>query len=289
MTSTAAPSGVPTFIPQVISNPNTTVAKPEDSTLVQLGFQYALNYIFVVQNPKAAAQIFQFLPLGLANGLALDPSEVFMQSLLPLDTTSELGFITTIALAYIPSSMYNTLALELHLPQSALYTNDDTSVNTLMNYLNVAVPLTPGSTLGNSATGTGSGASATSSTASGNNNAVFNTPNQNTSAKTTGTTAAIVAGGVGAAAAYGAAMFLIARRYKKRKLSHRRSSSVLNPAEMRQSGSPALLGGAGAFMSGGRTTPGHDRNSRGSGRTGNSARTQQISAPMMAENSLGWN
>jgi len=170
-----------------------------------------------------------------------------------------------------------------------LYTDDDTSVSTLMNYLNVAVPLIPGSTLGNSATGTGSGAAATSSSASGNNNAVFNPVNQNTSPQTTGTTVGIVTAGVGVAAAYGAAMFLIARRYKKRRLAHRRSSSVLNPAEMRQSGSPALLGGAGAFMSGGRTTPGHDRNSRGSGRTGNSARTQQISAPMMAENSLGWN
>lgn len=159
-----------------------------------------------------------------------------------------------------------------------------------MNYINVAVPLTPGDTLANSATNTGSGAAATSSAASGgNNNAVFNNVNQNTSPKTTGTTVGIVTAGVGVAAAYGAAMFLIARRYKKRRLSHRRSSSVLNPAEMRQSGSPALLGGAGAFMSGGRTTPGHDRNSRGSGRTGNSARTQQISAPMMAENSLGWN
>jgi hypothetical protein len=185
--------------------------------------------------------------------------------------------------------MFNTLALEIHLPQSALYTDPDSSVSTLMNYLNVAVPLTPGSTLGNSATGTGSGAASTSSTASGNNNAVFNTPNQNTSPKTSGTAAGFAAGGIGVAAAYGAAMFLIARRYKKRRLSHRRSSSVLNPSEMRQSGSPALLGGAGAFMSGGRTTPGHDRNSRGSGRTGNSARTQQISAPMMAENSLGWN
>jgi hypothetical protein len=245
--------------------------------------------MFVVANPKSAAQIFEFLPQGLANGLGLDLSQVTMDSLLPLDTTSELGYITTLALVYIPSNMYNTLGLELHIPTSALYTDDDISVSTLMYYINVAVPLTPGSTLGNSATGTGSGAASTSSTTSGNSNAVFDTPNQNTSAKTSKTTISIISGGVAVAAAYGAAMFLIARRYKKRRLSHRRSSSVLNPAEMRQSGSPALLAGAGAFMSGGRTTPGHDRNSRGSGRTGNSARTQQISAPMMAENSLGWN
>ncbi|CAM6002787.1 unnamed protein product [Sphagnum balticum] len=91
---------------------------------------------------------------------------------------------------------------------------------------------------------------------------------------------------IGGSAVYGVAMFLIARRYKKRKQAHRRSSS-LTGGEMRQTGSPALMGGA--YMSGGHTSPGHDRNSRGSGRTGNSARTAQISAPMMAENSLGWN
>jgi len=212
-----------------------------------------------------------------------------MKSLLPLDTSKDLGFITTLGLLYMPTNMVSTLALMLHIPTSPLFNNADTSVNTLMDYLNVAVPLTPGSTLADTATGTGSGGAATSSAASGNNDAVFTTPNQNVSSKTSGKTAAVAFAGVASAAAYGAAMFLIARRYKKRRQSHRRSSSVLNPAEMRQSGSPALLGGAGAFMSGGRTTPGHDRNSRGSGRTGNSARTQQISAPMMAENSLGWN
>lgn len=173
---------------------------------------------------------------------------------------------------------------------SAIYTNSDPSVNTLVNYINPAIPLQAGSTLGSSgASGTGSGGAATSSSASGNNNNVFDPPVGTTSSKVSGTTAGIALAAVGGSAAYGVAMFLIARRYKRRKTSHRRSSSVMNHSEMRQSGSPALMGGAGAYMSGGRTTPGHDRNSRGSGRTGNSARTAQISAPMMAENSLGWN
>jgi len=118
---------------------------------------------------------------------------------------------------------------------------------------------------------------------------------QHSTPKATKNTVAIVLGASGAAAAYGVAMFFIARRYKKKKQSHRRSSSIMSNSEMRQSGSPAtLLTGANQFMSGGRSSPeygtNNDRNSRGSGRSaGNSARTQQISAPMMAENSLGWN
>jgi len=157
-----------------------------------------------------------------------------------------------------------------------------------MNYINPAIPITPGSDIAGQATATGSGSAASSSAASGNNG-VFNTDSQNTSTTVSGTTAGIAMAAIGGSAAYGAAMFLIARRYKKRKQNHRRSSSLINPAEMRTAGSPALMGGA--YMSGGRTSsnPGQDRNSRGSGRTGNSARTQQISAPMMAENSLGWN
>lgn len=214
-----------------------------------------------------------------------------MQSLVPLDTNAQLGYITTLALAYIPENMVSTLGLDLHIPASALYNNAVPGIYSLMNFIDPAIPLTPGSTLtGSEATGTGSGNSATST--SSTNGGVFNTAEQNASPSVVKSTAGIAAAAIGGAAAYGAAMFFIARRYKRKKQSHRRTSSLMNPSEMRQSGSPALFGG-GAIMSGGRASPGgatHDRNSRGSGRSaGNSARTQQISAPMMAENSLGWN
>ncbi|KAE8443509.1 hypothetical protein EG329_001821 [Mollisiaceae sp. DMI_Dod_QoI] len=287
--SSSAPTGVPTNLPKVISNPNATVAPPE-TTLIQVGFLYPLNYDFVVGNPLSSAQIFQYLPEGIANGLGLNPNMVVMKSLIPMDTTQQLGFITTLAQMYIPSNMVSTLSLDLHIPTAAIYNNEDQSVNTLVNYINPAIPILSGSTLGTTgASGTGSGSAATSSSASSNNNNVFDPQTGTTSTKVSGTTAGIALAAIGGSAAYGVAMFLVARRYKRRKQSHRRSSSVTNPSEMRQSGSPALMGGAGAFMSGGRTSGGNDRNSRGSGRTGNSARTAQISAPMMAENSLGWN
>jgi hypothetical protein len=287
VSATSGPTGVPASLPKVITPPDGTVSQPEDTSLIQVGFLYPLNYKFVVSNSLSSAQIFQYLPIGIAYGLGLRQDQVTMKALLPLDTSAKMDFITTLAQAWIPTSMVSTLGLDLHIPTSALYNNPDASVNTLVNYINPAIPLTPGEGLGGGASGTESGGAATSTSASGNS-AVFNTDAQNQSAAARGTTAGVAMGIVGGAAAYGAAMFLLARRYKRRRTSHRRSSSVMNPSEMRQSGSPALMGGA--FMSGGRMTPGNDRNSRGSGRSaGNSARTQQISAPMMAENSLGWN
>jgi hypothetical protein len=267
------------------------VDAPADSTLIQIGFLYQLNYPFVVENPVSSAQIYALLPEGLAYGLGLNVSQIVMKSLVPLNTTAQLGYITTIALAYIPETMVNTLSLDLHIPSALIYHNPSTNVNALMNYIDPAIPIFPGSTLtGAEATGTGTAEAATSTVP---NSSVFNSASQQQSSSVAGKAAAIATGCVGAAAAYGAAMFFIARRYKKRRQSHRRSSSTFGSGpEMMQSGSPALLG-ANAIMSGGRTSPGentYDRNSRGSGTSaGHSARSQQISGPMMAENSLGWN
>lgn len=283
---------VPTGAPQVISPPSGIPDAPPDTTLIQVGFLYPLNYAFVVSTPMSSAQVFEFLPAGIANGLGLSASDVTMHSLIPYDTSNDLGYITTLALAYIPNSFETTLSNAVKTPLSALYSSTDSSISTMMNYINPAIGIIPGSGLDDgSSTGTSGAKSAATSTASSNNNDIFNTDEQNTTSKVAGTTAGAVVGAVGGAAAYGAAMFFIARRYKKKRASHRRASSLTNPNEMRYTGSPALMGGA-PMMSGGRGSAGvmpDGRDSRGSGRTGNSARTAQISAPMMAENSLGWN
>jgi hypothetical protein len=258
--------------------------------LIQLGFLFSLNYQFVVANSTSSLQIFAYLPPCIADGLGLKPEEIVMHSLVPYNTQATLGYITTIALAFIPTNMVTTLQLDLHSPMATIYNNPDVTLNTLANYINPAIPITGSLIGGSGASGTGSSSVATSGAASGNGG-VFNPDSQDQTPAVQGATAGIVVGAVGAAAAYGAAMFFVARRYKRRKQGHRRSSSIQSPAEMRQSSSQVLMGGV--FMSGGRTTPSAaptGRDCRGSGRSaGNSARTQQISAPMMAENSLGWN
>lgn len=230
------------------------------------------------------------MPPGIAYALNIDEGEVQMHSLVPWDTTMSTGYITTLVWAYIPSSMVDTLSMAIHAPKSALYTNPDASISTLMSYINPTISIIPGSETSDNA-GTGTSGGTTTTTAATNNGGVFSTDQQNTSSSTKATTAGVAVGAIAAASAYGAAMFFIARRYKRKKNGHRRASSIVNPSEMRYTGSPALMGG-GAVMSGGRGSYGtanNGRTSRGSGRTGNSARTAQISAPMMVENSLGWN
>jgi len=281
-------------LPKVIASPNSTEA-PEGSTLIQLGFQKPLNWPFVAAHSLSVDQIFQYLPTGLFEGLKLKKEQVVIQSLKPLNTTTQLLYWTTLALVYIPENMVDTLALDLCTAVSGIYTNEDASVNQLMNYINPSIPLRPGAELGaGDATGTGTGSLPTSNP--GGNNGGLDNNSQKSTPAVKGTTVGIAMSCVGAAAAYGAAMFFIARRYKRKKQTHRRSSSIMSNSEMRQSSGPTLLTGAN-LMSGGRTSPGdysygtnNNRHSDGSrGSAPNSARTQQISGPMMAENSLGWN
>jgi len=207
-----------------------------------------------------------------------------MDSIRPFDTTKTLGYVTTLALAYIPSDMVNPLSLQLHNPNSRLYQQPDPAVRTLMSMLDPTIPLVAGQ-------GPTTGSSSSSSS-SGNNNSVSTDDSgdgdnidgdvdagaSNTSGAVRASSVGIGVGVVCGAAAYGAAMFFVARRYRKKRQLHQRSSSVSGD-QMTEAGSHFLTGGLSPFGANG-------RNSHTSGR---SARGQMISAPVMAENSLGWN
>ncbi|OBT86212.1 hypothetical protein VE02_06234 [Pseudogymnoascus sp. 03VT05] len=303
-TTAAIPSGIPSSLPQVVAPLTGVPTAKVGYTLIQVGFTYALNYEFVVANSMSSAQIFTYLPKGIAYGLEIKVSDVIMHSLQPYDTSRSLGYITTLALAYIPTKVVSNLDIMIHVPVSRLYKNPSEPVAVIMSSINPSIPITVGSGLDGSDPSVPAGGAGSSPTGSGKdsgsgNGGIFNNNVNNQTPGAKGMTAGIATGAVAAAAAYGAAMFFIARRYKRRKLSHRRTRSLMNPGEMMEAtgGSPALPGGA--QMSGGRQSTGSgesisdgsgDRHSRGSGRSaGNSARTAQISGPMMAENSLGWN
>lgn len=216
--------------------------------------------------------------------------------LVPLDTRPSLGYLTTLAIASYPSNLVETLQMDIRLANSALYSSPNQIVQNLTAQINNAIDITLGSGYGGGPgwdTGIPSDPSDTPTDPFGGDS----NPNNQTSAEK-GATAGIVAGSVGIAAAYGAAMFIIARRYKRKKQAHRRASSISNPSEMQHTGrgSPALMGGAllsRDFSTYGATSGAvaGGRDSHGSGRSGmgNSGRTAYISAPVAAENSLGWN
>lgn len=266
--------------------------KPDNYTLVRFGFLHALNYPFVVENPVAVAQIFEYLPHGLCYGLQIDSSDVIMHTLQPYDTTKTRGYVTTLAFAYIPSDLVNKLDLDRHTPAARLFKNPDAPVSQMIDLLDPSIPLLASiddqTGDGNGAMGTGGtwgdGSNGDGSSDNGDAAPMGSTPSNTTvSGKTIGLSVGIVAG----AAAYGAAMFLVARRYRQRRAGrHGRSNSINRSVSPGSNPASGLMASGGAVMHGAARFD--HRGSRGSGGRA-SARTAQISAPMMAENSLGWN
>ena len=291
--SATVATSIPSSLPHVIAPPGGAPEQPPNTTLIQIGFLYQLNYPFVLANPQSQKQIFKYTVPGLAYGLGIDEQNVTMQTLRADDTTANLHYVTTLALAYVPAGSVNKLTMDLQIPTTAIYHNPDASVKTLFSMINPAIPIRADD--GGPSTISGA-AGAPSSSASG-----YIEPGapigggMGNDMPVRPSSVGIGVGVVCGAAAYGAAMFFVARRYKQRRLSHQRSPSLLSSPVM--SGSNHDFASA-HLMSGGRgdggrsTSPldayGYGRNSRGSGRSGSTGR-QQISAPVMAENSLGWN
>lgn len=295
-------TGIPSNLPQVIFPTGGPQEPPRNTTIVQIGFLYPLNYAFVLAESLSQTQIFTYLPQGVAYGLGISVENITMQTLRAYDTEKDLGYITTLALAFIPNEYVDKLSLNLHTPSNKIYKHPDPSVCTLLSMINPALPIhADGSMAGASPVGSGSSSTSTAKAPPGQEGAPIG-GGINDSQPVKASAAGIGVGVCLGAAAYGAAMFLVARRYKMRRQSHRRSPSLLSSPVMSGSSPHDYMGGAGAaLMSGGRgdggrsTSPGdfyystgYGRDSRGSGRSGSTGR-QQISAPVMVENSLGWN
>ncbi|KAI2473024.1 hypothetical protein F4781DRAFT_427782 [Annulohypoxylon bovei var. microspora] len=290
-------TGIPTSLPKAITPWTEAPDQPKDTTLIQISFLFGENYQHLVDQPLAASQMFDLLPQGLAYGGNYDTDRVVMYSIRPYDTISRLGYITSQAMVWYPTEGISKLSQDIGYPTTSLYNHPNALVHNLTSQINPAIGIMPGSLLGDATGSTGGSGSDPADTGSANNDP-FDTagPGEQTTSAQQGVTAGIAVGAASVAGAYGAAMFIIARRYKRKKQRHQRSSSVNSPSEMRQAGSPALMGGA--LLSRDFTSNpgyggvvGNTRDSQGSGRSGmnSSARTANISAPVAAENSLGWN
>ena len=284
------PSSLPPSVPQILYQNGGPGSQPPNTRLINVAFRYPLNYLFVYNHTDSQKQIFYYIPQGISYGLEIENTQIKMQSLRAWDTYEDVGYVTTLALAWIPEGLVDNLALLVSTPVSRFYHNPDNSTAFLLSMINNAIPIT--------------GSNGTD----GGTTPFGNIPPDTTSAKTAGAPiggdignsehvrASSVGIGVGVAcgaAAYGAAMFFVARRYKKRRLSHTRSPSMFSSPVMSHAGPDA--GAGAALMSGAMgersASPYYDNDgragSRGSGRSGSSR--HQISAPVMAENSLGWN
>ncbi|RBR21272.1 uncharacterized protein FIESC28_05011 [Fusarium coffeatum] len=299
-TETSTSTGLPANIPRVIlpNDPNKPV--PEGSRAIQIGFLFPFNYKFLARNTVAAAQLFKYLPKGLADAGGFSKDRILVEKIIPMDTQSQWGYITALAKIHYPENMLDSLQADLMTPNSLLYNNDLEIVRNLTSVINNKIDI-----FGNTDNDSNSDSGDSDDGGSSNNDGFGNSGEGDKTAKQKATTAGIAVGAVGLSVMYGAAMFLVARRYKRKKqLGHRRASSIgssQRSSEMQYggNGSPALMGGAlmsrdfssyGAQGEHPPVRPG-GRDSHGSGRSGmgNSARTAFISAPVAAENSLGWN
>lgn len=235
------------------------------------------------------SQIFSYLPPGVAEGLDITFDNVVMQYLQPYNTLESIGYVTTLAMAYIPANKVDLLSVLVLNPNSALFHHSNPSVTTLMSMIDPSIPILAGSTMGNGGTPINTSKDpSTSSGGSGKGDDGAAPGADSGGAPVRPSSVGIAVGAVAGATVYGAAMFLVARRYKKKKAGHQRSSSVQSsrgstPRPGEQSGLMGGLRGSYGTRFGGRTSRNSDNsNSNRSGRT-------YISPPVMAENSLGWN
>jgi hypothetical protein len=241
-----------------------------------------------VSKSDGGAQIFHYLPIAISDALNITVDEVQNYGLKPLNTMEYQGFITTLAMFTIPQDLESTLAAQLRNPADTFWHNKNSTVNALTNLINTACPLPAGKLPGdNSPANAAAAPGATPTGGAGDGGAMGGDINR--SQKVNSTSAIVASSAIVGAIAYGAAMFFVARRYRNKRMAHQRASSVPSESRMTYGSIP---GGAAAWMHGarnGRITPG-SRGSQGSSTSqGRSVRTQQISAPVMAENSLGWN
>ena len=298
-TSEFIPVTLPSSVPPLIQPPGGMPPQPDDTTRIQVGFLQALNYAFVVNSEVTQEQIFDFLPPGIAYGLDIPVENVTMETLKADDTSTDLPYIRTLALAFIPKDQVNNLYLNLHTPAHRIYHNPNASIFQLMSFIDPSVAIQADNPMSGSSGpgGSGSGASPTPTNPARGGAPIGGGIGNDMPVRKS--SVAIGVGVVCGAAAYGAAMFFIARRYKMRRQSHGRSPSMFSSPVYSGSHHDFMGGANAALMSGARgdggrsATPpfdgyGYGRESRGSGRSGSTGR-QQISAPVMAENSLGWN
>ncbi|KAH8715404.1 Signaling mucin MSB2 [Beauveria bassiana] len=180
-------------LPRVIL-PGSSITS-SDGSLIQLGFLFPLNYVFVSQHLQAAAQIFEVLPGALAHG-TVQRSAVEVARLVPYDTRARVGYITTIAKLYYPKAFVDQLQTDILQPKSDIYTGGGDMQRNLTALIDPAIRITDDD----------GGMDCASQTCAAPSPG---TPN---SSKQTGITAGAVVGGAAFCGALGLGVFQLYRR-----------------------------------------------------------------------------
>ena len=214
----------------------------------------------------------------MANAYALQipGSDVVVQSLQPYSTSQ---YTATVALLWIPSDQLDSLQVQILATNSRLYSQSDSTAQQLVELIDPTIPLvadTSSSSAAGPSSGTPSQDGSTDLSNSGPNGGSLDSVQiQDTSSTSSpiGKQAAIGAGAAAAAIVYAALMFLGAKKFRQQSAQaqldrrhHTRVSSITGKR-------PASPPFAQSYRSSGASS-------------GRAVRGQNISAPLMTENSL---
>lgn len=125
-----------TGLPLAIVSDESEITTHLPATLIYIPFLHELNWEVVTTDYHAAAKIIDLLPMALSHGRGFPQSDVKVERLIPLDTQENLGYITTVALAYYPSGFIGDLLVDLRFPLSRLYNNPDAHVSNFTALIN---------------------------------------------------------------------------------------------------------------------------------------------------------
>ena len=274
-TSTAQVTGTPST-PKIITPADGIPNTPPNSTLVRIGFLESLNYQFVVNSSVTVAQIFQVLPLAGSFALGVQQTDVTVRSLEPYPVAQ---YTATTALIWVPADQVNKLQVEILTTNSLLYSQSNPTAKQLVDAIDPTIPLVVDGTTGNTGS-TGQGTANTDGSSSLSNSGAIsgsldNGQPQDGSASSSliGKQVAIGIGAAVAALAYAALMFLCARRFRRQSAqaqADRRTHSRVSSITGERAASPPF---AQSYRSSGSSS-------------GRGVRGQNISAPLMTENSL---
>ena len=132
----STPTSIPTSLPKFIVPPGGAPEQPADTSLAQIGFLYPLNYPFVLANALSQRQIFRHMASAISYGLQIPQANITVRSMRAYDTTSDLHYISTLVLFFVPSDLISELQSQILKPSSNFYHNPNDTMKKLTSFIN---------------------------------------------------------------------------------------------------------------------------------------------------------
>lgn len=136
----------PTTWPRYIVPADTPEVAPANTTLISLLLSPALNWPWIVSNSNASSQVLAYMPLLIADSLALGSADnVTTSSLQAYQPTTfspeNQSSMLTVWLGYIPADEVDELQAMIRSPQSAFYNQTDPVLKQLALTVDASLPL----------------------------------------------------------------------------------------------------------------------------------------------------